>query len=344
MAPGSAGTSPPRGSSSRRATPFEDLALGAVLKAVWGHKFQLLLVVVSAGLFGVGVSFLLPKTYVGGGSFVGLGGSSISLPSNLGALADVAGGLGLLQSGERVSLSPQFYSALLTSDAILEPLAGTNFPDSSLAGAPLRPLTAILEVSGQNQRDTLERAVRALRSDMVVDLNARTGIVSFGFAAPRAYLAKSVSDSLLSRLNVFITQNLRFQAAEERRFLEDRLAALEEEVQQKQDVLRDFYEANRVYENSPGLVFQEAVLRRDLEIKQSTFASVAGSLEEARINEVKDTPLITVIDPPTLPGRPRQPRPLQNGFILALFSPLVWLAWILRKGVPRVTPVDGLES
>jgi len=173
--------------------------------------------------------------------------------------------------------------------------------------------------------------VRRLKRLIVVDVDSRTGVVSFTLTARRAYLASAAAESLLARVNNFLTNNFRIQASEQRRFLQDRLSAIEAEVRDKQEALRSFYESNRDYRNSPTLVFREAVLRRELEIKQDIYLSVARSLEEARINEVKDTPLLTVIDRPVPPPRPRQPKPLLNAVLLAMFAPVLWLAVILLR-------------
>ena len=88
---------------------------------------------------------------------------------------------------------------------------------------------------------------------------------------------------------------------------------------------------------------EQRVLRRDLEIKQDIYSSVARSLEEARINEVRDTPLLTIIDRPLPPPRPEQPKPLLNAVLLALVSPLVWLCWILLRlhWMPTTTGVGS---
>lgn len=308
--------------------------LDALLRLAWVKRWGLL----AAALTGFGLGFtgslFLPKKYEVRASFIATSGTSIRLPSGISALAGIASQLGVLGAGAVEGggvTSPRFYGDLVTSDVLLYELANTSFLDSTAPAVGPRPLRTILLARAlptlyHTQADSVLRAVKRLRRATTVDVNARTGLVMVNFTATRAGLATAVMDSLLDHLNRFMTNNLQLQAGARRRFLQGRLMEIQQEVLERQDRLRTFYEANRDYRNAPALVFQEAQLRRELEIKQDIYTSVARGLEDARMDEVKDTPLLTPIDPPFPPPRPRQPKPLLNGLLLALFAPALWLA------------------
>jgi uncharacterized protein involved in exopolysaccharide biosynthesis len=136
---------------------------------------------------------------------------------------------------------------------------------------------------------------------------------------------------LLGLVNAFVGRDLRTRASATRRFLQDRLGQVESELVLQQDKLRAFLEANREYQNSPMLQFRQAELQRDLDLKRDIYLSVARSLEEARMNEVRDTPLISIIDRPWVPTRPSAPKPALNAILLALFMPFAWLAFVLWR-------------
>ena len=64
---------------------------------------------------------------------------------------------------------------------------------------------------------------------------------------------------------------------------------------------------NRQFTSSPDLTFQRDRLQRDVTLKQQVFTSLTQSYEEVRIREVRDTPVITVIETPSVPTLP-EPR------------------------------------
>jgi uncharacterized protein involved in exopolysaccharide biosynthesis len=92
----------------------------------------------------------------------------------------------------------------------------------------------------------------------------------------------------------------------------------EAELRAAEDELRDWLERNRQFENSPELRFQYERLQRQVTIKQEVFTTLRRSYEEARIQEVNDTPVITVIDRAVPPEQKSSPKRKLN-VILALF-------------------------
>jgi uncharacterized protein involved in exopolysaccharide biosynthesis len=98
------------------------------------------------------------------------------------------------------------------------------------------------------------------------------------------------------------------QAATERAFVEARVHAAEVELDTAEDALRAFLEANRDFSNSPMLQFQFEGLTRDVGLRQSVLTTLVQSYEQARISEVRDTPVITVLQAPYLPPGPDERR------------------------------------
>ena len=68
--------------------------------------------------------------------------------------------------------------------------------------------------------------------------------------------------------------------------------------------MRTFYERNGQWQNSPRLRFEEQQLNRQVAVQQELYLSLRREYETARIEEVNDTPLFTVIDP-AVPRRER---------------------------------------
>ncbi len=67
-----------------------------------------------------------------------------------------------------------------------------------------------------------------------------------------------------------------------------------------EDTLEKFLQTNRQLENSPQLSFQRDRLQREAGRQQQMMLGLVQQYEDARIREVRDTPVITVIERPVL--------------------------------------------
>lgn len=326
--------------------PGPDLTATDLLWLVWQQRAQFIGAILLGLAIGGGVSLVLPNKYDSRASFIGIGASRLSLTANLGSLGALAGQFGLagLAGTDASSLSPSFYADLVTADTILTQLATVHLRASADSTVPAQPLYILLKVSGRSHADSINRAVRRLRRILVVDLNSRTGVVKLTFTARNPYLGAGAADTLLGLVSGFVSRDLRTRASATRRFLQERLLEIQSELSLRVDNLRVFLEANRDYRNSPALQFKEAVLQRDVDLRRDLYLSVARSLEEARMNEVRDTPAISIIDRPSIPTRPSSPEPALNAVLLALFMPAAWLTFVLlRRGRSEVRQSAGKQ-
>jgi uncharacterized protein involved in exopolysaccharide biosynthesis len=87
----------------------------------------------------------------------------------------------------------------------------------------------------------------------------------------------------------------------------------------------------------PGLKNEGARLALDAEIQRRVFTMLTGQYEDARIQEMRDTPTITVLDrarPPELKSRPRRSVIVIASTLVALLLSALWVAWSVRKAEP----------
>ena len=117
-------------------------------------------------------------------------------------------------------------------------------------------------------------------------------------------LSVMIAEDLLEAVSRFNLDTRASQAAAERAFTERRVQLAEDELQASEDSLRLFLEANRQFEDSPMLSFQFDRLSRAVMLRQSVLTTLVQSYEQARISEVRDTPVITVLQQPYMPPGP----------------------------------------
>jgi uncharacterized protein involved in exopolysaccharide biosynthesis len=71
---------------------------------------------------------------------------------------------------------------------------------------------------------------------------------------------------------------------------------------------RAFYEQNRLWRNSPDLIFEEKQLQRDEDQAADLYLSLQRQFESALLDEVNDAALITVVDSAVPPRKGQWPR------------------------------------
>jgi len=311
---------------SPQAPEFEDessvLEILNVLLKRWRVVIGLPLVV---ALVVLGISFLVAPIYTATTSFVPETGSEGGMPAGLGALAGQLG----ISFGSEASESPRFYAQVAKSRGILDRLLLSRYvnPRNSAQVGDSTTLLAILRRGGRNGVDSLERGAKKLARLIAVGVDAQTNIVTIKVESHYPELAAAVANRLVAYLNDFNTQSRQSQARERRKFTEQRVAAGEQELRDAEEALKRFYQANRSWQQSPQLVFEEGQLKRQVDLRQELYRTLRREYETARIQEVNDTPVITVIDAAVVPQRKSGPtRRLWTlvAFVLSGIFAVIW--------------------
>ena len=302
----------------------DEVSLVGVLNTIlrrWRLVFGLpLLVAVLTGL----VALVVPPTFSATTTFVPEQRSQNRLPT---ALVGLAGQLGV-SIGADPSQSPRFYGDLLRSRELLERVLLSRYPDPR-GNADSTTLLRILEVDGKNPSDSLARGVKRLDELLTVRVDAQTNVVRLIVSARHADLAADIANRLVTLLNEFNMQKRQSQARERRRFSEERAAAADSALRRAEAGIKTFYDRNREWQQSSNLVFEENRLRRQVSMNQELYLTLKREYETARIEEVNDTPVITIIDTAVVPQRRSQPRPLLWMTLAFLVGGMVSMSWAL---------------
>ena len=248
-----------------------------------------------------------------------------------GAAAGLAAQIGLSVGGDG-SQSPQFYVDLIASRAILEPLVDGHYRVVTDSGVREGTLPYILGAVAKTPALRREAAIDDLKRRMQTSVTAQTGVVTLRVSHGSAALATEIAGRTLDLLNRFNLERRQTQAKQERQFTEQRLREAEAALREAEQRQQRFLERNRAYSSSPELVFEHDRLRRDVQMKQEIFTGVAQAHEQARVDAIRDTPVITVIVPPKIPARP-EPRGLVRWTALSLVAALLFatsLAFLLE--------------
>ena len=222
-------------------------------------------------------------------------------------LAGLVGQLGVTIGGEATQ-SPQFYADVVKSRGLLERVLASRFPNPVDPSTDSVRLLDILDIHGRNAADSLSSGVQALRTRISTQVSIQTGVVRLSARSSDPVLAAAIANHLIDYLNEFNTQTRQSQARERRKFVEQRADAAEVELRAAEGDLRTFYERNRTWQQAPQLSFEEGRLRRQVDLRQEVYLTLRREYETARIQEVNDAPVITVIEPAVPPQQRSRPR------------------------------------
>ena len=299
------------------------------------HHWRLILgVPLSAALVTVLLSVLLPQRWSASIEFVPETSSSIKLPSGLGNLA---GELGIALPNANPLESPAFYAKVLDSRPLLESTLLAKFPVSDRSDS--LQLLELLRIRPGSYRERVERGIKRLRKLTSVTTDNKTSVLRLEVETQDAVLSAAVANHMVRLLNDFNRDTRTTQARERRRFTQARSEEAARELEQAEDALRRFLTQNRQFE-SPQLMFERNRLERQVTLRQEIYGTLRREYEVARIEEVNDTPVLTVVDPAVTPATRSFPQRGRMalvasvlGFVTALG--LAFLLEYLRKSRVR---------
>jgi uncharacterized protein involved in exopolysaccharide biosynthesis len=146
--------------------------------------------------------------------------------------------------------------------------------------------------------------VAALRGALDVDIDEATTVVTLSVRLRWPEVSQQVASRMIALVNEFNTRRLQAQADARRRFSGEMVASAETALRLAESRLEAFVQRNRVFANDPRLALEHGRLSREVQFRQGIYSSLASSYEQARIDAVRDTPLITIVESPFVPVSP----------------------------------------
>jgi uncharacterized protein involved in exopolysaccharide biosynthesis len=252
------------------------------------------------------------------------------------SLSGLAAQFGLALPTADGTQSPAFYSDLVTSRELLKPML-----DSRYGG---KTLEQWLEPNGSTAAIRRERLIDRLTDMIDPTVAQKTGVVRVNVTAPDPVLAAQLDSALLYQLNRFNLESRQSQASAERRFTEQRLAEVRVALAVAEDRLRTFLESNRGFAQSPQLTVQQERLNRDVTLQQQLFLTLSQAYEQAKIEEVRDTPVITILERPEVPVRPDSRKSIIRVIVGMFLGMLVGVTIAMARAADRGLPRSAMAT
>jgi uncharacterized protein involved in exopolysaccharide biosynthesis len=341
------------GGVSGQSLPVEEFSIVELRRGITRRWKWLILIPLVAATIGALAAVVWPKTWTATTTFVpeqALGSNNTSILGALGGLGSLlgeAGGGAAALSRLKDGPSTEFFADVLTSNELLSTTLRTPFVDPEDSGTK-KPLIELLDVSGSTPERRFGNGVRKFKKKVLVVISRKSAIVNLSVTLPDPVLSAAVANHMLNLLNKFNLERRQRSSTEQRRFAEARLAIAKGELDAAEKDRQVFLDANRTYYESPRLLAVYDQFDRGVRVKEGIFVGLTKTFEDSRVAEVRDTPLLTVVDVATVPDRPLQRPLLWGGLATAVGLMLgvigvVFAALSDRRGgdvVSRYAPTD----
>jgi len=244
---------------------------------------------------GLAIGLLSTRMYTASATFIPQG-----TDNSMNGLAMAASQFGIRVPSTNTGWGASIYVDLLRSRALLEPIVLDTITVDEEKGRRTT-LVDLLKTDAQAPEFRTELAVRKLRDIVTADEDKKRGAVNLTVKTAWPSVSYMVAQRLVRGVNLFNVDTRKSQAKAERLFVETRTTEAERALRDAEDKLQSFLQRNRVITPQSELAFDQDRLARVVALRQQVLSSLEQNREDARIREVRDIPVITVLDEPRLP-------------------------------------------
>jgi hypothetical protein len=239
-----------------------------------------------------------------------------------------------------------FYAGFLKEHSTLRTLANTRFDFNDETGRKTGTWIELNKIEAPTEHRRQLLAIRALQSAVRTSITLETGVLEIHTDASWHALSELMNRRLLTLMDEFNLERRRVYAAAEREFIEARLAESLSDLRRAETTLERFLETNRTYQSSPQLTFEAGRLQRTVELRQQLYVSLAQAFEDARLEEIRKTPQITLLTAPegTAERSRLLPMIIAGGSLGILLAILIafWREWLSKTGQSSRQAIRGI--
>ncbi len=272
-----------------------DISAVSIFNIMLRYRVMIVLITLIGGFWAGLMSVTSPKGYTAEAMFMPKGARG---QSQLGGLAAQ---FGLTMNGGDPTQSPNMYTELLETKRVIWPVALKEYRITTDSGVITGNLVKIYQIKKDRPEVMKVKTIEAVQRAVKATVAPKTGVIDMTVTTGNPELALQIAQNLLEQVNIFNLNNRQAQAAAERAFAERQVGEKRAELRQAESELENFLESNRMYRQSPQLQLEFNRLESEVLRRNQIYTSLLSAYETARIEEVKDLPVITVIEPPELP-------------------------------------------
>ncbi len=246
-------------------------------------------------------------------------GSKSNMLSQLSGLASLAG----VKVGD--AAPTEIYQNLISSETVLYNVIfnkywSKEFPDS----VNLIEYFEMDEIDDdpeiQKRKNFLKLYENLSQNRISANVDRMSKILNVTVTMPEAQLSADVANKLTQSLDLYIRTQRKSNATEQSYYLEKRTEQVKDSLTAAENMLKKFREQNRITAQSPNLLLEQGRLIRNVEILQTVFVELTKQLEIAKIDKIKDAPVLNIKEYAKNPVKKAGPKRASSLIMIMFFS------------------------
>jgi uncharacterized protein involved in exopolysaccharide biosynthesis len=210
-------------------------------------------------------------------------GNKSNLLSGLGGLSETAAFAGINLSGET---STAIYQDLLISESVLSPVIYNEYNTENYAGSWVP--------DSLQGRYKLLIAITNLNKRIRTVMDRETKVLTVELRMPEGKLTAEVLNNIVGSLDNYVRTKRKSNASNQRIYIEKRLEQVKDSLKVAEDMLAEFRMRNKILDFSPQLQLVQTRFVRNVEIQQTISMELVRQVELAKIEEIRDTPILNI--------------------------------------------------
>jgi len=149
----------------------------------------------------------------------------------------------------------------------------------------------------------------------------KSGVITLTTEFQDPQVSFDINNFIYNQLSDILKNKMHFKASENRKFTEERLLEIKDNLKEAEDNLRRFRQRNRLRVD-PADELEDARLQREVLMNQEIMIQLQKQYEIAKIDEARDIPVLDVIDLPMKPiekSKPKRKMIVLAGGVAAVF-------------------------
>jgi uncharacterized protein involved in exopolysaccharide biosynthesis len=291
------------------------ITLSNIFEITWKYRMKILRAVIIFTVLAIIVSFIMPKSYVAETTIMP-DIDMINLASKLGNLADLASAAGL---NTGITSPSELNPDIITSETILRRVIHYKYKTEKYDS--LVNLIQYWKFDDPDENLNFEKCVDKMQNKvMSVSVDKKTQMLTLDVETHEAQLSADIANRITMELDDFQRNFRKTNASAQRKFLEGRLDEVKQDLNKSEDNLKDFQEKNRRVEQSPQLMLEQGRLQRAIDLNSALFIELEKQYELAKLDEIRNTPVVQVLDPARTPAEKSSPKRALIAILAALAS------------------------
>lgn len=221
-------------------------------------------------------------------------------PSGLLSLASNFG-YGGRQDNNNFSIEDLLNSRNILSDIVTKKWK-TQISDDSLN------LIEYWGIEADTESEAIMIACKGLSERFSYEMDELTFLVTVEVLMEEPTLARDVLTYATELVDNYVQNEQKTTTKNNIKYINKRLDSVRNELTNAEIALKNFRQNNMVISQSPELQLKYARLQREVSIKQQVYMTLEKEKESAKIELVKETPVIDILDEPVAPYKRAKPK------------------------------------